>query len=148
MDVLSDLIIDGDISANNVSGDNTGDKTLFYSDRNSFPVQGNLNLIYVDKSTNKLYVWTITGYKPIVGGADMYKETYDSDNDGVVDKAFADKGGNQIDTTYEKTSNKKTTLSVVSDTTYPTTKAVKDELDQLTQAQDAAFKVFLFNNFM
>ena len=36
------------------------------------------------------------------GGGDMYKSTYDTNNDGIVDKATADKDGNQIDTTYAK----------------------------------------------
>ncbi|MDO4424104.1 MAG: hypothetical protein Q4C08_04895, partial [Pseudomonadota bacterium] len=50
---------------------------------------------------------------------------------GTADKAIADKNGAQIDTTYEKLSNKVTTLSADStDTQYPSAKLVRDELDK------------------
>ena len=48
---------------------------------------------------------------------------------GTADKAIADKNGAQIDTTYEKLSNKVTALSANStDTQYPSAKAVYTEL--------------------
>jgi hypothetical protein len=34
------------------------------------------------------------------GGGDMYKATYDTNNDGIVDKSTGDKNGNDIVTTY------------------------------------------------
>ena len=50
---------------------------------------------------------------------------------GTADKAKADINGAQIDTTYEKLSNKVTTLSANStDTQYPSAKAVYTELDK------------------
>lgn len=37
-----------------------------------------------------------------LGGGDMLKSVYDTNGDGIVDKARADKNGNPIDTTYAK----------------------------------------------
>ena len=51
------------------------------------------------------YIWSQFRGEDGKGAGDMLKLVYDTDNDGIVDKATGDKYGNEITATYEKKIN-------------------------------------------
>ncbi len=77
--ITGTLDVSGDLSANNLSGTNTGDEVFEYADLASFPATGEASKIYTALDTNYLYRWDgVSAYVRIGNELDYFEEAQDS----------------------------------------------------------------------